>query len=137
MPTEDPPTSASLSSLFCGVAGTVTSMVTVEFSCGSSLAGVVVSAAGSVVRVGCTRCVVAFCSPVTFTVRCTDIEVVVLALVDSFGATASDELGTEATGEAVVVVAVVVVGSTVVVSVADVGCCEGAALVDDSTASSG
>ena len=62
--------------------------------------------------------------------------VVTVVLVDGFGATARDELGTEATGGAVVVVAVVVVSSTVVVSVAEVGCCEGA-LVDDSTASSG
>lgn len=162
MPAEDPPTSASFSSPSCGVAGTVTSMVTVVISRGSSIAEVVVSTTGRVVRVGCTRNVVAFCLPVTATVRCSDVEVgisslvhakvstaavdivasagavsdgsastvVTLTLVDGFSAAATVELGAEITVKAVVEVATVVVGSTAVVSVAEVGCCEGAELVD-------
>lgn len=115
MPTKDPPASASLSSPFCGAAGTVTSMVTVVISRGDSAAGVVGSATGRIERVGCTLSVVACCSPVTSIVRCSAVEVGMSSLVDAKVSTAAASVAVAAVRGAGVVV---LDGATTVVTLA-------------------
>ena len=86
----------------------MTSMVTVVISRGSSTAEVVVSTTGRVVRVGCTRNVVVFCSPVTATVRCSDVEVGISSLVDAKVPTAAADVAVS-DGSATTVVALALV----------------------------